>query len=78
MRNFHECIADTSINDPDERILVEESMETLNPLEKEIIKSRYYEDLTQTETALKLGITQVKVSRYEKRSLVKMREYINL
>ena len=53
-----------------------ESLDTLNPLEKDIISARYYEDLTQSETARKLGITQVMVSRYESKSLAKMREFM--
>ena len=32
--------------------------------------------LTQSETARKLGITQVMVSRYESKSLAKMREFM--
>ena len=77
-RNLHESIADVTITNPDDHILLEESMQVLDPLEKEIITSRYYEDLTQMETATKLGINQVKVSRYESRSLNKMRQFINL
>lgn len=45
--------------------------------EKNIIKSRYYEDLTQSEVAKKLNMTQVMVSRYEKRSLEKMYNYLS-
>ena len=52
------------------------SFKTLNDLEQDIIKARYYEDLTQSETAKKLGITQVMVSRYESKSLEKMKEYM--
>lgn len=78
IRSLHESIADPTAGNFDEHILIEESMQVLNPLEKEIINSRYYEDLTQAETAHKLGINQVKVSRYESRSLNKMREFINL
>ncbi len=57
----------------DDRIFLEETMENLTPLEKEIINYRYYQDMTQQETAQKLGLSQVKVSRCEKNSLEKMR-----
>ncbi len=77
-RNLYEVVPDANGLDIDNKILVEESLNTLNPMEQEIIKKRYYEDLTQSETAEKLGISQVKVSRYETRSLVKMRDFINL
>lgn len=58
--------------DLDDQILLEESMEKLNDDEKKIIKARYFEDLTQSEVAKKLCMTQVMVSRYEKKSLDKM------
>ena len=53
-------------------------MAVLNEDEKNIIKSRYYEDLTQQEVARKLNMTQVMVSRYEKKSINKMREYLTM
>ena len=56
--------------------MLNDSINSLDNLEKDIIRSRYYEDLTQSETARKLGITQVMVSRYEKRSLSKMRDFM--
>ena len=51
-------------------------MEILSPTEQKIIKARFYDDLTQNEVAKKLAMTQVMVSRYEKRSLNKMHEYM--
>ena len=75
-RSLHETIAYEEAITQDDKLLLNESMNTLNPLEKDIITSRYYEDLTQSETARKLGITQVMVSRYESKSLAKMREFM--
>lgn len=75
-RSLHETIAYEEAITQDDKMLLNESMNTLNPLEKDIITSRYYEDLTQSETARKLGITQVMVSRYESKSLAKMREFM--
>ena len=43
-------------------------------LKKKVIALRYYKDLTQQKTADILGISQVKVSRTEKKALEKMRE----
>ena len=60
----------------DDKIFLEQSMETLTPLEKEIINYRYFADLTQSEVAQKLGLSQVKVSRSEKSSLNKLRSYV--
>ena len=56
----------------DDQILLEQSFERLNDDEKKIIKARYFDDLTQSEVAKKLCMTQVMVSRYEKKSLDKM------
>lgn len=75
-RNLHEVIPYEEAITQDDKMLLAESMNTLNPLEKDIISARYYEDLTQSETARKLGITQVMVSRYESKSLAKMREFM--
>lgn len=65
-------------NDVDTKILIDDSFAVLTNAEKDIIKSRYFEDLTQQEVAQKLKMTQVMVSRYEKKSIEKMREYLTL
>lgn len=75
-RSLHETIAFKDSITEDDRMLLNDSLSTLNDLEKDIISARYYEDLTQSETARKLGITQVMVSRYESKSLAKMREFM--
>ena len=75
-RSLHEVIAEEESVSVDERLELKNSINSLDAIEKDIIKSRYYEDLTQSETARKLGITQVMVSRYEKRSLSKMRDFM--
>ena len=41
--------------------------------ERKLIVARYYNDLTQTETSRKLGISQVQVSRKENKILEKLR-----
>lgn len=48
-------------------------IEKLEPLEKKIIYSRYYNDLTQSETSKELGISQVQVSRKETKILEKLK-----
>ena len=60
----------------DDQILVNQSIETLDPLEQSVIDYRYFHDLTQSETADILGISQVKVSRVETASKKKIKEYI--
>lgn len=55
------------------RMLVEELLEGLEPTAQKLIKLRYFEDKTQTEVAKVLGISQVQVSRLEKKILLTMR-----
>lgn len=62
--------------DLDSQILINDSLETLSDLERKVVLSRYFEDLTQSETADLLGISQVKVSRIEKKGKAKIKEYI--
>lgn len=55
-------------------MVLEELIGQLGDKEKEIILRRYYENQTQTEIAKALNISQVQVSRLEKRILRQMRE----
>ena len=63
--------------DYDTSILLKDSLECLDDLEKKVINYKYYYDYTQQEIASMLGINQVKVSRLETRSKKKIKEYIN-
>ena len=72
--NLYNKLGNTFNNDL--KILLDDSFKILDNNEKDIIKYRYYNDLTQSETANLLGISQVSVSRYEKKSLNKIRNYI--
>lgn len=76
-RSYYETIPAIT-NDIDEKIFIDESLEQLTEEEREIIKSHYFEDMTQTEIARKLKMTQVMVSRYEKRGKEKLRQYMRL
>lgn len=71
--NLHEVIPDKKTNTVDLKIDLDDSFKVLNSEEQEIIRARYYDDLTQSEVARKLNMTQVMVSRYEKKSLEKLR-----
>ena len=52
------------------------AMQALSAEEKNLIQMRFFENMTQTEIAGRLGMTQVQVSRREKKNLQKMREFI--
>ncbi|MDE6314205.1 MAG: sigma-70 family RNA polymerase sigma factor, partial [Lachnospiraceae bacterium] len=73
------CLADKIADKKDEnessmnKIVLEELMKELEEKERRLIVLRYFEDKTQTETAKRLGISQVQVSRLEKKILLRMR-----
>lgn len=76
--NLYDVLANgDDVDTIDNKIALEDSMSNLSNEEREIIKARYYDDLTQSEVARKLKMTQVKVSRYEKKSLDKMHSYLS-
>lgn len=56
------------------RLIVEDLLEQLQQTERELIRLRYYDGKTQNEVAGQLGISQVQVSRLEKKILREMRE----
>ena len=55
------------------RMVLKELMEDLSDEQREIIGRRYFYNQTQTQIAGELGISQVQVSRLEKRILKEMR-----
>ncbi len=55
------------------RLVVKELIEELEDREKEIILLRFYKEKTQTEVAKILGISQVQVSRIERKILTNMK-----
>ncbi len=56
------------------KILAQEILKSAEPLERKVIYMRYFQEKTQNEIAQILGITQVKVSRTEKKFILRMRE----
>ena len=55
------------------RILLEQLLGTLNAKERQLIYMRYFQDRTQTDVARERNMTQVQVSRMEKKLLSRMR-----
>ena len=60
----------------DNKIIIESAAKKLSETERLILKYRYFDLLTQGKTAKKLNMTQVQVSRAEKKILQKMRQAI--
>lgn len=78
-RDLYELISDYRDVSEDvcKQILVENSLKMLQNNEKDVIKLRFYYDMTQTQIAKTLGISQVQVSRIETRAKKKMKNYID-
>jgi RNA polymerase sigma-B factor len=55
------------------RLLVDQLLDTLPEREAEIMRLRFYEELTQSQIAERLGISQMHVSRLMRRCLVDLR-----
>ncbi len=66
-----------SRNEIDDKILIDDEIDNLDEFDKSIIYLRYYEGMTQSETAECMGVSQVKVSRQEKLILTKMKENLS-
>ncbi len=60
-------------NEITNRIALSEVLSTLNENDRLLIELRYFKGLSQTVTAEKLGISQVQVSRKEKKILFELR-----
>ena len=66
-------LPDNTKGDIDDRLEVERAIKTLNETEQQVVKYRYFYQYTQSKTATILGMTQVQVSRCEKKALNKLR-----
>lgn len=60
-------------NNLSDKLFLDGLLEKLEPQERSIIYHRYYEGLTQAKTAERLCMSQVQVSRSEKKILVQIR-----
>ncbi|WP_085991980.1 RNA polymerase sporulation sigma factor SigF [Oceanobacillus senegalensis] len=61
-----------------DKLTLQEAIKNLSERERLIIYLRYYKDQTQTEVADRLGISQVQVSRLEKKILKEMKGNMDL
>lgn len=69
---------DIPVEAPDETIVdllaLRQIMARLEPNDRALLELRYFRNLTQSKTAAALGMTQVQVSRREKKLLTQMRK----
>ncbi|MBO4693691.1 MAG: sigma-70 family RNA polymerase sigma factor [Clostridia bacterium] len=64
-------------NEIENRIMLDEAIAKLSYDEQTIVKLRFFKQFTQNETARKLNVSQVSISRQEKKILLKLRKIIN-
>ena len=62
----------------DNQDFIKKTLEKLTEVEKQIILGRYFEQKTQVALAKELNISQMTVSRLEKKALAKFREELNM
>ncbi len=67
-------IGEDNIEDAVTALALRQALDLLLPEERRLIVLRYFKSMTQEQTARILGITQVKVSREEKKILKKLKE----
>ncbi|WP_391204793.1 RNA polymerase sigma factor SigB [Psychrobacillus sp. L4] len=68
--------ADGEFEKTDQRLLVANAISKLSDREKEIIKLTYMEQLSQKETGERLGISQMHVSRIQRKAIKRLQEVI--
>jgi len=66
-KDLNECLLN--------RMLLKQLLEQLNETEKDLIIQRYFQEKTQMQVAANLGISQVQVSRMEKKILASLRKH---
>lgn len=71
------AVQDDDLDGADDRLLVERLIATLPAREQEIVRLRFYEELTQSEIAERVGMSQMHVSRLLRRSFEEMRAAAN-
>ena len=67
---------DAEFEKTDQRLVVANALSVLSEREKEIIQLTYIEQLSQKETGDKLGISQMHVSRIQRKAIKKLQEAI--
>jgi len=67
-------VTDVRFVDVENRTVVEQLIETLPEREREIVRLRFYEEMSQVDIAAVVGVSQMHVSRLLRRAFVQLRE----
>lgn len=74
-RSYYETIANPESLSMDDNMMLQDSIAELDLDEQKIIEYRYFKDMTQSEIAEALGMSQAMVSRYLRKGIQKMNSY---
>ncbi|MED1862554.1 RNA polymerase sigma factor SigB [Fictibacillus nanhaiensis] len=69
---------DIGFDQIDKRMLLEKAFAVLSEREREILQCTYFENLSQKETGERLDISQMHVSRLQRRALEKLKEALRV
>ena len=74
--NYYDLLPapDDAFEKIEERDVIRRAMQSLNETEREIVDLRYIKELSQTETAKRMNVSQMYISRMERKILEKLRE----
>jgi RNA polymerase sigma-B factor len=67
---------DEEIEQFERRSRLAEALQSLSPRERSIVRMRFFDNLSQTQVARELNISQMHVSRLQQRALAKLRELL--
>ncbi len=73
----HYATEDQDLLASDDRMVIEDAIGSFSPREQEVLKMRFQDGLTQVEIAKRLGVSQVQVSRFLRRTLKKVQDRID-
>jgi RNA polymerase sigma-B factor len=66
-------IVDADLGRAEIRVLIDGALDVLTPRDREILRLRFEEDLTQTEISRRIGVSQMQVSRLIRQALARLR-----
>jgi RNA polymerase sigma-B factor len=67
---------DSELEQVEARIAWHQMVDELDPRLKKVIEMRFYQNLTQSQTARRLGVSQTLVSRLERSALERLRRLV--
>ena len=73
----HYVSEDADLASSDDRIVLEQAIADFSPRERDVIRMRFVDGLTQVEIAERLGVSQVQVSRLLRRTLRRIQDKID-